>query len=413
MSNEFFPDGTPIDGWFYDYSLPNQKALGKKFIITDYGAEAGIGVQTEKIQSAIDAAFSSGGGVVTVPKGTFYTGALFFKAGVSLLIEKDGVLKGSEHISDYPVVTTRIEGQTCKYFAALINADNVDGFTVFGEGTIDGSGEEFWKAFWLRRAWNPSCTNKDEQRPRLLYVSNSNNVTLAGVTLKNSPYWTTHFYKCEKVKVMGVKIITGKPAPSTDGVDIDACQDVLVKNCSICTDDDGVVLKGGKGPYADTDQTNGKNERIIVEDCEFLGSHGIITLGSESVYSKNVLVRRVRGEKVHQAVWLKLRPDTPQRYEYVTVDGLTGDFDSVVLVRPWTQFFDLKGRTGKPKSVAQNITLKNCNCTAKVFFAVESSSDYELKDFTLENVTVTAGRSGLDSGAIENLTLNDVTVNER
>lgn len=413
MSNEFFPDGTPIDGWFYDYSIPSENLLGKKYLITDYGATESAEVQTKAIQTAIDTAYQNGGGIVVIPKGIFLSGALFFKKGVNLLVKKGGVLKGSDRISDYPVVTTRIEGQTCKYFSALVNADKADGFTILGEGVIDGSGEEFWKAFWLRREWNPGCTNKDEQRPRILYVSNSNNVTVSGVTFLNSPYWTTHFYKCKKVKILDVKIITGKPAPSTDGVDIDACEDVLVKGCSIKIDDDGVVLKGGKGPYADTDTDNGKNERIIVEDCEFLGSHGIITLGSESVHSKNVLVRRVRGEKVHHALWLKLRPDTPQTYEYVTVDGLKGDFSQVVLVRPWTQFFDLKGRTDKPKSVAQNITLKNCDCTAKIFFGVESSSDYELKDFTLENVNVTANKSGLDNAVVENLTLKGVTVNER
>lgn len=91
---------------------------------------------------------------------------------------------------------TRMEGETCPYFAALINADNVDGFKMCGKGTIDGNGLKAWRAFWLRRKWNPNCTNKDEQRPRLVYISNSSNVTIADLHLRNSHYWTTHIYKC-------------------------------------------------------------------------------------------------------------------------------------------------------------------------------------------------------------------------
>ena len=79
------------------------------------------------------------------------------------------MLKGRNDISDYKVCETRIEGETCQYFAALINADGLDGFTMCGPGTIDGNGLRAWRAFWLRRAWNPKCTNKDEQRPRLVY----------------------------------------------------------------------------------------------------------------------------------------------------------------------------------------------------------------------------------------------------
>ena len=39
--------------------------------------------------------------------GTFLTGALFFKQGVNLPIEKNGVLKGSVNQDDYPQVKTR------------------------------------------------------------------------------------------------------------------------------------------------------------------------------------------------------------------------------------------------------------------------------------------------------------------
>lgn len=58
-------------------------------------------------------------------------------------------------------------------------------------------------------------------------------------------------------------------APSTDAIDIDVCTDVLVKNCRMEVNDDAVVLKGGKGPWADMLQENGISERVIIEDCVY------------------------------------------------------------------------------------------------------------------------------------------------
>ena len=39
-------------------------------------------------------------------------------------------LKGSDDVSDYAVRETRIEGETCRYLTALVNADGVDGFII-------------------------------------------------------------------------------------------------------------------------------------------------------------------------------------------------------------------------------------------------------------------------------------------
>ena len=155
---EFFPDGTPIDHWFYNTKVPSLEELGKQYILTQYHIFDNGKTYTKEIQGLIDMAAEQGGGVIVVPAGTYLTGSLFFKQGVNLYISKGGTLKGSDDISDYKICETRIEGETCLYFSALINADNVDGFTICGPGTIDGNGLKSWKAFWLRREWNPQCT---------------------------------------------------------------------------------------------------------------------------------------------------------------------------------------------------------------------------------------------------------------
>lgn len=236
IHSDIFPDGTPVDGWFHNTSIPELTKLGKQYIITDYGIHDDGRIYTDNFQKLIDLVYNAGGGVIVIPHGTYMTGALFFRHGVNLYIEDDATLMGSDDISDYPVCETRIEGETCQYFTALINASGIDGFTLCGNGTIDGNGLRSWKAFWQRRTWNPDCTNKDEQRARLIYMSGCTNVTVAGLHICNSQFWTNHLYRCSHVRYLNCRITSPSApvkAPSTDAIDIDACTDILIKGCTI------------------------------------------------------------------------------------------------------------------------------------------------------------------------------------
>ncbi len=411
---ETFPDGTPIDDWFYRTDVPKLKDLGKQYILTEHNICDDGKIYTGEIQKLIDTASVNGGGVIVVPCGTFLTGALFFKQGVHLYISEGGILKGSDDISDYPIRKTRMEGETCPYFTALINAENIDGFVMCGKGTIDGNGEKAWKAFWLRREWNKDCTNKDEQRPRLVYISNCSNVTISGLHLQNSHYWTTHIYKSHHIKYLDCYIYSPAapiPTPSTDAIDIDVCTDVLVKNCYMEVNDDSVALKGGKGPWADSDPDNGSNERVIIEDCTYGFCHSCLTCGSESVHNRNIILRRIKISDASNLLRLKFRPDTPQHYEYITVEEVKGKIQNFIDINPWTQFFDLKGREDIPLSYGNNITMKDCNCECKTFFCVNTNSEqYTLSNFNFENLRIKAKNAEFSSDIIKNTTVNNVII---
>ena len=147
IHSDIFPDGTPVDNWFHNSSTPELTELGKQYIITDYDIHDDGRIYTDNFQKLIDLVYNAGGGVIVIPHGTYMTGALFFRQGVNLYIEDGATLMGSDDISDYPVCETRIEGETCQYFTALINASGIDGFTLCGNGTIDGNGLRSWKAF--------------------------------------------------------------------------------------------------------------------------------------------------------------------------------------------------------------------------------------------------------------------------
>ena len=417
LNPPLWPNGEPMDAWFADTAKVDPATLGPQYLLTSHGVRQGTtDIQTKEIQAVIDKAASEGGGVIVVPKGTFYSGSLFFKQGTHLCLQEGAVLKGSDHIRDFEIRETRIEGQTCKYFVALVNADGLDGFTICGQGTIDGNGQDYWEEFWIRRKWNPQCTNKDEQRPRLTYLSNCKNVTIQDVRLINSPFWTNHLYRCDHVRYLDLYIYSsteGIKGPSTDAIDIDVCHDVMIRGCYMNVNDDAVVLKGGKGTFADKAPENGPCYNILVENCTYGHVHGCMTLGSESVHDWNVILRRCKVGSAQRVLWLKMRPDTPQHYEYVHVEELTGHCNMFLVCKPWTQFYQKEDRPDMPLSQCNDISFSNIRMDCSVFFDVQGSDKYQLKNFSFDDIDVQdkAKVKAFSENPIENLILNNVIVN--
>jgi len=410
-----FPDGTKIPAWFNDASKVKLENLGKQYVITDYGVQKDSTIiQTVAIQKIIDKASENGGGVVIIPKGVFLSGALFFKPKTHLHVSEGGVLKGSDDISNYPIMPSRMEGQNLDYFPALVNAYGVNGFTISGKGTINGNGYKYYEAFWERRKVNPKCTNLEVSRPRLVFVWNSNDVQFQDVKLINSGFWTNHFYKCKNVKLIDLYIFSPHEkvkAPSTDAIDIDVCSNFLVKGCYMSVNDDAIALKGGKGPWADTEAGNGENTNIIIEDCTYGFSHSALTNGSESIHNRNVIMRNCSVTDVSRVLWLKMRPDTPQKYEYILVENIKGTAKKGLVVFQWNQFFDMKGRKDTPASYGQNVTLRNIDLKCDKFYEVQKDPNIFLTNFAFENLNIESKNAEIDKTAIKGVTFKNVKVN--
>ena len=410
-----FPDGTEIPQSLTDTTKINSEKLGIQLAVTDFGAVGdGQTLNTESIQKAIDEAANKGGGVVIIPKGRFLTGALFFKPGTHLHVSEGGTLLGSDDIVNFPIGPSRMEGRSIDYFPAVVNAYGVDGFTITGKGTIDGNGLKYWEAFWQRRAENPKCTNLEVSRPRLVFIQNSKNVQLQDVKLHNSGFWTTHLYRCSNVKLLNLHIFSPAApvkAPSTDAIDIDACTNVLVNGCYMEVNDDAIALKGGKGVSADTDPTNGPNENIIIQNCTFGFCHSAVTCGSESIHNRNIIMRHCKVNGPSRVFWLKNRGDTPQLYEYILVENITGKADRLLFAKPWTQFFDLQGRETPLLSTSNQVVFRNIELTCQIFADIEISEYDKLKNFTFENLKITAEKGELNKSLIEGLTLKNVVIN--
>lgn len=364
----------------------------RRFPVTDFGAVGDSStLNTRVIQQAIDAVAEEGGGIVVVPEGRFLSGAIFFKPGVKLHLEYGAVLLGSDNISDYPWRPSRIEGVTQPYYAALINAEHCDNFAITGRGKINGNGYRFWQAFWDRRAENPACTNLEVARPRLIYISHSKNITLEGVELLNSGFWTTHLYQCQKVEISKLTIFSPrKPlrAPSTDGIDLDVCRNVHISECNISVNDDAICIKGGKGIDAARDADNGTTENVLIENCNFGWNHSVLTLGSEAIACKNIRMQNCKIDGAWIVLRCKLRPDTPQDFQNIHLQNIEGHAHTFLMIKDWLQFFDDQGEHSLPLSTVRKISFENIRFSCKHFRVVECDGLVKLVDFRFKDMHI-------------------------
>ena len=62
-------------------------------------------------------------------------------------------------------------------------------------------------------------------------------------------------------------------------------------------------------------------------------------------------------------------------------------------------------------NTADHVTMKNCKCECETYFNVEpNKAQYELSDFTFENLDIQAKNDGFKADAVENMKIINVNV---
>ncbi|WP_430609985.1 glycoside hydrolase family 28 protein [Enterococcus sp. DIV0876] len=243
---------------------------------------------TEELQAQIDHASLTNGQVIT-PAGEYLVGAIFIKSHVHFVLSAETTLYGSPKLTDYPAFHNRVAGVDMDWPAAILNVVEAKNVVISGTGKIDGQGAHWWRKFWgedeksgmmadyaqkgLRWAADYDC-----KRPRNILVYRSQGVEIKGIHSEQSGFWNTQVTYAKDVLIDGIHIINSK-GPSTDGIDIDSSENVIVQNVYVSCNDDNICIKAGRGKEARENQTICRN--IIIRDCH-LGKGSGITIGSET-----------------------------------------------------------------------------------------------------------------------------------
>lgn len=272
-----------------DVTLPPYNAVGD-----------GKTLNTKQIQSAIDACGADE--YVYFPKGDFLTGALRLRSDMELYIDNDAVLHGTSNVCDYePKIHSRFEGIEMMCYSSLLNMGelnsnesyNCKNVLIHGGGKITGGGSllarnVIEKEKIVLKEYIASLGDKvleyecadtipGRVRPRLINISNSQNIILEDLTIENGPSWNVHMIYSDNVITHNC-VFKSEGIFNGDGWDPDSSTNCTIFNCEFYTGDDSVAIKSGKNPEGNI--INRPSEHIRIFDCICHSGHGI-TIGSE------------------------------------------------------------------------------------------------------------------------------------
>jgi polygalacturonase len=391
------------------------------YFVNDYGAvNDGETLNTEAIQSAIDACSKNGGGTVTFKPGAYLIGSVFIESNIKFVVPKGVTLKGSENIKDYKEIDTRIAGIEMTWPAALINVRNQTNVSIEGEGIIDGQGKVFWDYYWdLRKNdYEPRglrwIVDYDAKRPRTLLVSNSKNVFVKDLNLQRSGFWTVQVLYSEYITVDGLTIKNniGGHGPSTDGIDIDSSKWILVQNCDIDCNDDNFCLKAGRD--WDGQRVNKSTEYVVIKDCIARRGAGLFTLGSETAGSiRHVYVSNIKGLGTKNGLNMKSATNRGGTVEDIYMENIK--MDSVrTFMQVGMNWNPAYSYSKLPEEFNQNEIPEHWK---KMLHKVEPPSKGipTFRNITLSNIHVKGAEtainfSGIEQSIIKNVTLNNVYI---
>ncbi|SFL44233.1 Polygalacturonase [Halogranum rubrum] len=264
--------------------------------VREYGATGdGDALETDALQRALDDC-AENGGTVHVPPGTYRTEPLRVGDDTTLHLEAGSTLQFARDYTAFPTVESRWEGWNQAGFHPCLLVDDAENVAVTGRGVIDGQGDYWWEFYDMpdseypdglkeRLAEFDALNDKADDvssftlRPPLFQVSESENVTVSGVTLRNSPFWNTHIVYSKNVTLHDVNVENPADAPNGDGIDIDSSRFVRISDTYINAGDDAICIKSGKN--AEGREVGRPAAQITVTNCTVEAGHGGIVIGSE------------------------------------------------------------------------------------------------------------------------------------
>ena len=297
----------------------------------------GVHDDTPAIQAAINCCPPKGR--VLIPAGEYHVLPIFLKSHVRIEIQKGATLLLETDRSKFPILPGTIfstdethdlnlgswEGNPLDKFASLISAYGVEDAVIYGEGVLDGQADksDWWVTPRIRRgAW----------RPRMFFINNCDNVTVQGLSFRNSPAWNLQPYFSRNLKFLNINVTAPAHSPNTDGFDPESCEHMLLAGAHFSLGDDCIAIKAGKLYMGAKYKTPCSD--LEISHCLMENGHGGMTCGSEmaggvnKVYLHDCLMRNTdRGLRI------KTRRG---RGEQGVIDDIV--FENVVMERVGTPY---------------------------------------------------------------------------
>ncbi|HEX5653312.1 MAG TPA: glycosyl hydrolase family 28 protein [Chitinophagaceae bacterium] len=369
--------------------LVSELAWATDFDITKYGAVGdGKTLNTVAIQSTIDACYKNGGGKVIFPEGIYLSGTIELKDNVTLHLKKGARLLGTTDLEQYRNLDPFTEGLGIDVGWALLVAVDAKNIGIEGEGAIDGQGAKL-KAEHILKDTRPEG-QRWGRRPFLVRIVRCRGVRVKDITLNYAAAWTSHYFQSTQIQIENVKIVSTGVAHN-DGIGIDGCQDVRIKNCDVISGDDALVFKTTSSKMACSN--------IEVSGMRLKSSQAGIKMGTESMAPfENIKISNCHIYETRNG-GIKLLTVDGAHLRNVEISGITmSEVRTPMLFRLGSRLNVFrKGRdTKQPTGTFENVVIKNVKA--------KSSDSTQLRPPS--GILIT----GIPGHYITNLTLENIEI---
>ena len=268
--------------------------------VTNFGAVAdGRSLNTEAFRRAIASLAERGGGRLVIPPGLWLTGPIGLKSKIELHLEEGALIQFTPDLAQYPPRELKLKNEPLRVTTSPIYGEDLEDIGITGRGVIDGMGqvwrpvkkvkmtEKQWKDLLNSGGvvseagdmWWPSAEARLDRRPVLLKLVNCRRVLLADATFQNSPMWNLNPTLCEDVTIRNVTVRNPWYSQNGDGLDLEHCRNVVVRDSRFDVGDDAICLKSGLNERGR--RLAAPTENVLIENCVVYHGHGGFTIGSE------------------------------------------------------------------------------------------------------------------------------------
>jgi polygalacturonase len=373
--------------------------------VRTFGAKGdGSTKDTAAIQKAIDTCAGSKG-IVTISGGTFITGPLELKSGITFSVAKGATLLGSpdrEDFAPYPFA-----GKTT--IQPLLRTRNAENIVITGGGVIDGNGHIWWE--YVKGVKDSGVLGTDHPRPMGLLIEKSKHVRVEDITIQNAGFWQIVPYYSSDIKFLNMRILAPK-SPNTDAIDPFSSSNILIDHVFSSIGDDNIAIKSGA---IDSPGPDDPSHDIIIRDCTFEEGHGL-SIGSEisgGVY--NVHAERIHFKGTEQGIRIKANRDRGHDVRNITFKDIDMvDVKTAILI---TEYYPHAAPEGEVPAAAigrltpffHDIRIENVRATGGANAGtIVGLPESPVKDTLLTNVNIEA-KTALKIAYAE-VTLDRVTV---
>ncbi|HEX3229007.1 MAG TPA: glycoside hydrolase family 28 protein [Pyrinomonadaceae bacterium] len=416
-------------GSYRTFSVAANASEANPFNVKAFGATGdGKTLDTSAINKAIDAAATAGGGTVYFPAGNYLSVSIHLKSNISLYLDQGATIIAANTSADAkydppePNEWDKYQdfGHT-HWHNSLIWGENLTNVSILGPGMIWGKGlvrsggqsrtQQQNDALNAARANEPKTpfgypNPRDAVEPgwgnKAISLKLCRNVILRDFTILHGGHFAILATGVDNLTIDNLKIDTNR-----DGIDIDACKNVRVSNCTVNSPfDDGICPKSSfaLGYARATEnvtitncQVSGYDEGTLLDGTykrEFRNQNGTfsptgrIKFGTESnggfknITIDNCVFDYCRG--------LALESVDGALLEDVTISNITmrDVANCPIFLRLGSR---MRGPAGPPVGELRRVTLSNIvvyNAEPKYASIISGIPGHDIEDITLSNIRI-------------------------